>query len=89
MSSWVAHASIYSTRGVDPEAVIRLRGKFAARAGTVVIPVSGGVSVQLPVTADHRMAAYTEAVTVLATEILPGLEPAYLTDLHIVDVGVH
>lgn len=87
MTAWVAHASIHSTHRVDPEEMMHLRQTLGTAPGIVMVPVPGGVSVRLPVLADRFSDAYTAAVTVLATEILPGLEPARLTDLHIVAAG--
>ena len=84
MTAWVAHASIHSIHRLDPEEVTRLQRTLGTAPGIVMIPVPGGVSVRLPVVADRFSDAYTAAVTVLATEILPDLEPARLTDLHIV-----
>ena len=83
MTRWVAHASIHSVRRLEPDDRTRLYRVLDAAPDTVVTAVPGGISVHLPVTADRFTEAYHKAVTVLATEILPDLEPAHLTDLHI------
>ena len=83
MTDWMAHASIHRVQRVDPQEMTRLRRMLGARPGVAVSPAPGGVSVRLPVTAAHLPDAYAAALTILATEILPGLEPAHLTDLHI------
>lgn len=83
MTTWQVRASIRTEVRPHPAVLTALRETLRRRPGTDVVPVAGGVGVRLLAPAPTPAAAYALAVAVLATDVLPVLDPAALQDLQV------
>lgn len=84
MSTWAAEATVRTTRRVDVSAVGALSRIITAAHCVARSSGAQGVCLRMTVEAETRSAAYSAALSLLATQVLPHLEGADLTDLRIV-----
>ena len=84
MSTWTAEATVRTTRRVDASAVDALSRVVTAAHCVARSSGSQGVCLRMTVEAGTRTGAYGTALSLLATQVLPHLEGADLTDLRIV-----
>lgn len=87
MSTWTAEATVRTAHRVDVSSAGTL--SRAVTAAHCIARSSGahGVSLRMDVEAETGAGAYSAALSLLATRVLPHLEDADLTDLRIVAGG--
>lgn len=81
---WVAEATVRTDRRVDPGTISALGRAGAMARCAARCSGAQGVSLRMDVVAESCAGAYGWALALLATEILPLLDGADLTDLRIV-----
>ncbi|MFF0988445.1 hypothetical protein [Kocuria nitroreducens] len=84
MSTWTAEATVRTTRRVDASAVGALSRIISAAHCVARSSGAQGACLRITVEAETRAGAYGTALSLLATQVLPHLEGADLTDLRIV-----
>lgn len=84
MSTWTAEATVRTTRRVDVCALGALSRIVATAHCVARSSGAQGVCLRIAVEAETRAGAYGTALSLLATQVLPHLEGADLTDLRIV-----
>jgi hypothetical protein len=84
MIRWTAQATIRTTHRVEEPTTTALTQFLAARDGLTRSSGAPGLCVRFAVPADTHATAYGLALEVLATDVLPLVEGASLTDLRVV-----
>ncbi len=84
MIRWTAQATIRTTHRVDEPTTTALVHSLASRGGLARSSGAPGLCVQFAVPADTHATAYGLALELLATDVLPLVEGASLTDLRVV-----
>lgn len=84
MSTWTAEATVRTSRRVDVSAVGALSRIVTAAHCVARSSGAQGVCLRMTVEAETASGAYGSALSLLATQVLPHLEGADLTDLRIV-----
>ncbi|MGK7221912.1 hypothetical protein ACSNO4_03855 [Kocuria flava] len=83
MSTWEVRAAIRTEARPHPAVVAALRATLRGCPGSDVVSEAGGVGVRLLTSAPTPAVAYALALAVLATDVLPVLDPADLHDLQV------